>query len=82
MNKTLISTELQERMATTEAKLKEHFAELEDLKAQQAVVSAPLESPIEPPPKEQETVTDGVTETPTATNVISKGLFFFSLSCK
>lgn len=60
--------ELQERMATTEAKLKEHFAELEDLKAQQAVVSAPLESPIEPPPKEQETVTDGVTETPTATN--------------
>ncbi|XP_071243706.1 ribosome-binding protein 1b isoform X2 [Salvelinus alpinus] len=59
--------ELQERMATTEAELKERFAELEDLKAQQAVVSAveeaakeqaaPLESPIEPPPEEQETVT-------------------------
>ncbi|CDQ57566.1 unnamed protein product [Oncorhynchus mykiss] len=53
-------------------------AELKDLKAQQAVVSAveeaakeqvaPLESPIEPPPEEQETVTEGVTETPTATN--------------
>ncbi|XP_029632401.1 ribosome-binding protein 1b isoform X1 [Salmo trutta] len=64
-------SELQERMATTEAELK-------DLKAQQAVVSAveeaakeqaaPLESPIEPPPEEQETVTEGVTETPTATN--------------
>ncbi|XP_024299470.1 ribosome-binding protein 1b isoform X1 [Oncorhynchus tshawytscha] len=63
--------ELQERMAITEAELK-------DLKAQQPVVSAveeaakeqvaPLESPIEPPPEEQKTVTEGVTETPTATN--------------
>ncbi|XP_038871469.1 ribosome-binding protein 1b isoform X2 [Salvelinus namaycush] len=72
--------ELQERMATTEAELKERFAELEDLKAQQAVVSAveeaakeqaaPLESPIEPPPEEQETVTEGVTE---ATNGDNSG---------
>ncbi|XP_070966287.1 ribosome-binding protein 1b isoform X2 [Oncorhynchus clarkii lewisi] len=63
--------ELQQRMATTEAELK-------DLKAQQAVVSAveeaakeqvaPLESPIEPPPEEQETVTEGVTETPNGDN--------------
>ncbi|XP_055763194.1 ribosome-binding protein 1b isoform X2 [Salvelinus fontinalis] len=65
--------ELQERMATTEAELK-------DLKAQQAVVSAveeaakeqaaPLESPIEPPPEEQETVTEDVTE---ATNGDNSG---------
>ncbi|XP_045082443.1 ribosome-binding protein 1-like isoform X2 [Coregonus clupeaformis] len=71
--------ELQERMATTEAELKERCAELEDLKSQQAVVSAveeaakeqtaPLEAAVETPTEKQETVTEGVTETPTATEI-------------
>uniref|UniRef100_A0A4W5LYN4 Ribosome binding protein 1b n=1 Tax=Hucho hucho TaxID=62062 RepID=A0A4W5LYN4_9TELE len=67
--------ELQEHMATTEAELKERCSELEDLKAQQAVVSAveeqaaPLGCLVETPAEEQETVTEGVTETPTATKI-------------
>ncbi|XP_045069303.1 ribosome-binding protein 1 isoform X2 [Coregonus clupeaformis] len=71
--------ELQERMATTEAELKERCAELEDLKSQQAVVSAveeaakeqtaPLEAPVETPTEKQETVTEGVAETPAATKI-------------
>ncbi|CAB1344746.1 unnamed protein product, partial [Coregonus sp. 'balchen'] len=71
--------ELKERMATMEAELKERCAELEDLKSQQAVVSAveeaakeqtaPLEAAVETPTEKQETVTESVTETPTATEI-------------